>query len=135
VKAQVENAEATVTSAEDEFQRLRLRDEEELRATAVAVDDTVHNDNNANNNCDHIESINTEQDISIHSPLQPPPPGATEFPHKEKPDEKRLSLDGVTEHNSSPRDDSDSIRQVRRSSVGGDAVDILEEGGEDTVIY
>jgi hypothetical protein len=109
IKAQVENAKTTISNEEAEFQRRREEEDKELPAL-----DTTNNN---------------EDESAVIDEKSPPPAIGQSFEGDVRPD---TDADPITDNNNAILDESVN---VRRHSDIGDTADLIEEGGEDTVIY
>jgi hypothetical protein len=143
IREQIYAAEETVRNAEEAFQQVREQDEAQLQAMGGGGGDgdVVPPPPPEVSNTDHdVDPLADQPDISIHTP---PHDGIAEVMDggEVAAEEKRAHSDehgDNADNNPMPRDNDNNNEETiaRRNSDIGDAADIIvDEGGEDTVIY
>jgi hypothetical protein len=144
IREQIYAAEETVRNAEEAFRQVREQDEAQLQAMGGGGgggdgDVAPPPPPEVSGTDRDVDPLADQPDISIHTP---PPDGIAEVVDSgEFAEEKRAHSDehgDNADNNPVPRNSGDGNEEAiaRRNSDIGDAADIIvDEGGEDTVIY
>jgi hypothetical protein len=141
IREQMYATEESARDAEDAFRRVREQDEAQLQAMGGGGGEDGGIATLTSNADNDVDPVCDQPDISIHTP--PHDDIAEVMDNREFAEEQQRKQPDEhgdnAENNLASRDDGDEAiadARTRRNSDIGDAADIIvDEGGEDTVIY